>query len=39
MPREEVLVVESRLLINFHQKRGLHLSELSAFMVVQLGLS
>ena len=23
----------------FHQKQGLHLSELSAFMVVQLGLS
>ena len=34
-----VLAVVLSLQTNFHQKRGLHLSGLSAFMVVQLGLS
>ena len=33
-----VLAVVLSLQTNFHQKRGLHLSGLSAFMVVQLGL-
>ena len=39
VPREEVLAVVLSLQTSFHQKRGLHLSGLSAFMVVQLGLS
>ena len=39
MLREEVLTVESGLLISFHQKQRLHLSGLSTFMVVHLGLS
>ena len=39
MPREEVLVVESRSQITFHQERGVDLSVLSVFMVVHLGLS
>ena len=33
------LIVVLSLQTSFHQKRGLHLSELSAFMVVLLGLS
>ena len=37
--REEVLGVEYRLQINFHQHRGQLLSRLSIVMVVQLGLS
>ena len=37
--REEVLGVESRLQISFHQHRGKLLSRLSVVMVVQLGLS
>ena len=38
MQREEVLGVVLLLQISFHQLRGLHLSRLSAVMVVQLGL-
>ena len=37
--REEVLGVEFRLQISFHQHRGQPLSRLSDVMVVQLGLS
>ena len=39
MLREEVLGVVLLLQISFNQQRGLHLSRLSAVMVVQLGLS
>ena len=37
--RQEELGLESRSQISLHQYRGLHLSRLSAVMVVQLGLS
>ena len=40
MPREVVLAVELSLQMrSFHRKQGLESSELSAFMVVHLGLS
>ena len=37
--REEVLAVVLLLQISFHQRQEMHLSRLSAVMVVQLGLS
>ena len=37
MPREEVLAVVLLLQISFHQQQEMHLSRLSAVMVVQLG--